>query len=105
MIDNNYIHDVMRTKAHGIWNDVNAHKITVRYNRISKVATGLWFENGTSGNKAYYNILEGCDIGIKCGDTSNSGVYDNEIYNNLIIGSKYSFEFLHDANGRHTIKK
>jgi parallel beta-helix repeat protein len=104
VIENNYIYKGLRAKAVGIWNDVNAHNVTVRYNKIYEAATGIFIENGTARNKAYYNSVGKCTSGIKCGATINDGVYDNEIYNNLIADANFSFVFLHDANGSHTVK-
>jgi hypothetical protein len=106
-IENNYVYTAMGPELSvGIWADVNARSVTIRYNKIYDVDTGIHIENGTSHNSAYYNIIENCNIGLKLGTYSpdNLGVFENEIYNNLIADSEVSFLLRHDDIGKHTIK-
>lgn len=108
IVEHNYVYRAMRTtNPNGIWADVGAHKVTIRYNEVDSGKNGIQIENGTSLNRAYYNIIRNCINGFKLGTHSiqgNVGVYDNEIYNNLIVNCEISFNLLHDARGTNTIK-
>ena len=106
-VEHNYVHTSVGLKYQvGIWADVNARSVTIRYNEICDVGVGIHIENGTSHNSAYYNIIENCKIGLRLGTylPYNLGVYENEIYNNLIADAEVSFLLHHDAAGKHTIK-
>jgi hypothetical protein len=95
------------TNPNGIWADVGAHNVTIRYNEIDSGKNGIQIENGSARNRAYYNIIENCRNGFKLGTHSiagNLGVYDNEIYNNLMVNCEISFNLLHDARGENSIK-
>jgi hypothetical protein len=107
-VENNYVYRAMRpTNPNGIWTDVNAHNVTIRYNEIYSGKNGIQIENGSAHNSVYYNIIVNCRNGFKLGThgiPGNLGVFDNEIYNNLIAGCEISFLLLHDAIGTNTIK-
>jgi len=108
IVEYNAVYRAMRpTNPNGIWTDVGARNVTIRYNEIYSGKNGIQFENGSAHNRAYYNIVGNCINGFKLGTHSipgNSGVFDNEIYNNLIVDCEISFTLLHDAAGTNTIK-
>jgi hypothetical protein len=108
IVEYNSVYRAMRsTNPNGIWADVDAHNVTIRYNEIHSGKNGIQIENGSSHNRAYYNIIGNCRNGFKLGTHSisgNLGVFDNEIYNNLIVNCDISFTLLQDAIGKNTIK-
>jgi hypothetical protein len=109
IVEHNHVYRPMWTSNPniGIWADVNARNVTIRYNVIYRGKTGIHIENGSAHNSAYYNFVGECRNGIKLGTHSidgNLGVFENEIYNNLIVGCENSFALLHDAKGTNTIK-
>jgi hypothetical protein len=108
IVEHNSVYRAMRpTNPNGIWTDVGARNVTIRYNEIYSGKNGIQFENGSAYNSAYYNIIVNCRNGFKLGTygiPGNLGVFHNEIYNNLIVNSEISFALLHDAIGTNTIK-
>jgi len=108
IVEHNSVYRAMRsTNPNGIWADVDAHNVTIRYNEIDSGKNGIQIENGSSHNRAYYNIIRNCRNGFKLGTHSiqgNLGVFDNEIYNNLIVNCEISFTLLQDDRGTNKIK-
>jgi len=108
IVEHNSVYRAMRsTKSNGIWADVSAHNVTIRYNEIYSGKNGIQIENGSAYNSAYYNIIGNCQNGFKLGTHSipgNLGVFNNKIYNNLIVNCEISFTLLRDASGTNEIK-